>query len=180
MKTHISSMQWLSRLLLICFFLICLTGIPAVLTDPIPHTLPAFTSYAVAYFAQNILFVVFLGATLLPLFYFIRSDALKIMLSLPFVAFVLLFSFMNAKVFAFWRLYVNGALLDMYFSKGGGSQIFEVHSVMYFWIIAVTVLFVGLSVIVLFFSRPVQSYFNFKPLFGFFAVLYCAAQIGFI
>lgn len=180
MKTQVPSSQWLAMLLATCFIIICLTGIPALLTDPIPHTLPSFMSYAVAGLSQNILFAALLGVVLLPVFYFVRSDALKIILSLPFVAFALLFSFMNAKVFAFWRLYVNSALLDMYFSKGGGSQIFEVHSVMYFWIIAVTVLFIGLSVAVLFFSRRMQAYFNFKPLFGFFGILYCAAQIGFI
>lgn len=180
MKTQTPSLQWLSTLLLTCFLIICLTGVPALLTDPIPHTLPAFVSYAVAYFAQNILFVVLLGAILFPIFYLIRSDALKIMVSLPFVAFALLFSFMNAKVFAFWRLYVNSALLDMYFSKGGGSQIFEVHSVMYFWIIAVAALFVCLSFAILFFSRRIQFHFNFKPLFVFFLPLYCLAQMGFI
>ena len=180
MKTQTPSLQWLSTLLLTCFLIICLTGIPALLTDPIPHTLSAFVSYAVAYVAQNILFAVLLGMILFPIFHFIRSDAFKIILSLPFVTFALLFSFMNAKVFAFWRLYVNSALLDMYFSKGGGSQIFEVHSAMYFWIVAVTVLFVGLSLVVLFFSRRIQSHFNFKPLFGFFVFLYCSAQMGFI
>lgn len=174
------AMDWLKSIILFSFFVMCFTNIPAVLTDPIPYSFGSTVIYLGMYVSQNIFFSAVLALILFPIFYSVRPPILKILLSLPFFSLALLFSFMNAKVFAFWRLYVNSALLDMYFSKGGGSQIFEVHNAMYFWIIAVTVLFFFLALLLLLIAKWWRAESIRRPCFIFFGIVYGVVQLGFI
>lgn len=160
--------------------LFSLCALPSFLTQPVPENFLHFLFYFLLYFSQNILFAFLLGVLLAPIFYGVSSDRLKIIIALPLVATALTFIFMNAKVYAFWRVFVNGSLLSMYFSKGGGSQIFEVHNTLYFWIAGVSISFMIVGAAVLFVSKRFCYLLNIKKWFGLLIAIYFSAQFLFI
>lgn len=172
--------RWLLSLTLLNTIILCFCGLPSVLTDPIPHTVFSMLFFTIAYAAQNFLFAGALGLVLWPLFYFVRSNRFKIILVLPFEMLLLFFCYMNAKVFSFWRLHVNTALIHMYFSKGGGSQVFEVSRFMYAWIFCALISFFILSVLLIVLSKKIHRIFHFPSWFAAFAGLYLVAQGWFI
>lgn len=180
MKNNSASVRWLLTLTWINTVILCITGYPTVFTDPIPRTFLSVSFYSVAYIAQNFLFACLLSVILLPIFLWVRSDRLKIILSVIPVFILQLVCFMNAKVFSFWRLHINGSLLRMYFSKGGGSQVFEVNISMYIWIFCAILVFLVLSIVTIFVSRSLRHYFNLKRWLGLSLVIYVIAQSAFI
>src|SRR3990167_10991533 len=180
MENRTASWQWLLTLTFLNTLILCASGMPAVLTDPIPQSYLTNSFYFLVYISQNFLFACILGIILLPIFLLVKSDRLKIIFSFIPVTFTLLMCFMNAKVFAFWRVHVNGSLLHMYFSKGGGSQVFEVHDTMYVWIAMAVIVFLALSFLVIVISKKYQHYFNLKCWFGAFIFIYIIAQSAFI
>lgn len=172
--------RWLLSLTLFNTLILCFCGLPSVLTDPIPHAVLSVTYFIIAYIAQNFLFAGTLGLVLWPLFYLIRSHRLKIILAVPLEMLLLFFCYMNAKVFSFWRLHINTALIHMYFSKGGGSQVFEVSHFMYTWIFCAVISFFMLSVLLVVLSKKMHRFFHFASCFAVFAGCYVVAQGWFI
>jgi len=180
MENSATSWRWLLTLTWINTIILCLTGLPAALTDPIPQSFLSISFYSVAYVAQNFLFACLLGVFLLPIFKWVRSDRMKIILSLVPVLLLQFICFMNAKVFSFWRLHINGSLLRMYFSKGGGSQVFEVNTSMYVWIFCTIFAFLILSIAIILISRSFRGFFNLKRWLGLLIIIYVIAQSAFI
>src|SRR3989338_8496498 len=119
MKNWMVDRQWLLTLTLMNIVILSFCGLPAVLIDPIPHSAISIGFYSMAYLSQNFLFACILGMLLWPIFYFIESHRIKIIAAILPEMLVLWLCFINAKVFAFWRIHINTALLHMYFSKGG-------------------------------------------------------------
>src|SRR3990167_941379 len=147
MSDRIINQKWLLTLICMNTIVLCIVGLPAVMTAPIPHSLSANIFYFISYLAQNILFSVFLGAFLTPIFFYIQSDRLKIGLSLLPVTLLLFMCFMNAKVFSFWRIYIDSSVLQLYVY--GGSQVFEMSVEMMIWIWTVGILFFLLSLLLI-------------------------------
>ncbi|HLB56746.1 MAG TPA: sulfatase-like hydrolase/transferase [Coxiellaceae bacterium] len=180
MYIHKESRQWLFTLIFLNTIILCGTSIPAMYTDPIPHAISTILFYSVCCIAQNFFFSIILGIVVAPIFFFTRSDRLKIILSLLPIAITIFICFVNAKVYSFWRLYANASLVRMYFSKGGGSQIFEVHDTMYAWIALAVVLIMLLSFIALIVSKKLCRPFPLKIFSSVFIFIYIFSQITFI
>lgn len=180
MKDVMQNNRWLFALILINTLILCLCGLPAALTDPIPQSFVSVGFYSIAYLSQNFLFSCVLGLMLWPIFRFIASDRIKIILAIVPELLVLLLCFMNSKVFSFWRVHINGALLHMYFSKGGGSQVFEVSGAMYTWISMSVVIFFIISIVAIVVSRTTHRFFRLKRWLGSLIVIYIVVQSSFI
>lgn len=175
-----NSTQQLPVLILCNTLALLLCGIPAILTAPIPSTVLTSAFYYSALLSQNFLFSCMLGLLVLPLFLWISSDFFLFLFLLLPESFALFFSYMNAKVFAFWRVYVNHSILALYFSKGGGSQVFEVNNAMYVWISVSVLVAVLVGALVLLLSRLLcKSFHPKKWLYGL-VVLYAVSQGVFI
>ena len=131
MSDRVASLRWWLQLIILFTVVISIGSLPAVLTDPTPvQFLPALYFYA-AYFTQNFLMSFLFGLLLLPFFLYVKSDRLKIIgMILPVTAF-LLFFIASAKVFSFWRFYVNGVIFDLFFDKGGRTNVFQISQEMY-------------------------------------------------
>ena len=82
MYIHKESRQWLFTLIFLNTIILCGTSIPAMYTDPIPHAISTILFYSVCCIAQNFFFSIILGIVVAPIFFFTRSDRLKIILSL--------------------------------------------------------------------------------------------------
>ncbi|OGT34386.1 MAG: hypothetical protein A3C44_05450 [Gammaproteobacteria bacterium RIFCSPHIGHO2_02_FULL_39_13] len=180
MQNQSNSVRWLLTLTLLNTVILCASGLPSLLTDPIPHSFLASGFYAIAYISQNFLFAGMLGIVLLPLFLTNLSDRLKIILAIIPVGLALFFTFMNAKVYAFWRLHVNGTLLRMYFSKGGGSQVFEVCDTMYWWIFLVASAFLITTILTVVLARALRNHTYLKKNYLLLVAIYGIAQMSFI
>lgn len=179
-QNHSNAARWLFTFIACSGVIFSLCALPTLFTQPIPRSLPHFLFYLLLYFSQNIIFSFLLGIILAPIFFWVSSDRLKILLALPIVVTTTTFIFMNAKVYAFWRVFVNSSLLEMYFSKGGGSQVFEVHDTLYFWIMGVVIGFIMISAAMLFLSKRFYDFLNIKRWIGCFAAIYVATQCLFI
>src|SRR3989338_9735539 len=140
MQTKTQRIHWLFTLILLTTSILCFVGFPTVFTDPIPHSVSTVLFYVITYLAQNFLFAVMMGIFLLPIFLWVRSGKLIMVFAFVPLAFTLIFSFMNAKVFSFWRIFINPDVTGMFFSKAG-SQIFEIRGTMYDWIFTTVLIF---------------------------------------
>ncbi|OGT43229.1 MAG: hypothetical protein A3F13_06290 [Gammaproteobacteria bacterium RIFCSPHIGHO2_12_FULL_40_19] len=180
MKNWIADRQWLLTLTLLNTIILCFCGLPALLTDPIPQSFVSVSFYSIAYLSQNFLFAFALCVILWPIFRFIESNRIKMILALLPEIFVLLFCFMNAKVFSFWRVHINTDLLHMYFSKGGGSQVFEVSGFMYTWISFSVITFCILGIVAILVSRFSYPFLRLRYWFGSLMIVYVIAQSSFL
>ena len=138
---------------------LCLFQAPAILTSPVPPSLVTKIFYGFCLIAQNFLFAGLLGLILWP-FLLQKFKSVKIIVSILLTAAIQIFCFVNAKVFAFWHLYINTTLLHLFFY--GGQQVFEVRYTLYIWIAAVIVLFLIFSILFFFLWRRLhlQTKFN--------------------
>ncbi len=170
---------WIFTLTFLNTLILCITQLPTVFTDPTPHAVLTVGFYTLSYIAQNFLFSCLLSVILLPIFLFSSEDKLKIMISIVPVTGALFFNFMNAKIFSFWRDFVNSSMLGMYFTKGG-SQVFEMSRAMHIWIAMAVILFVLMGSGVVLIAKKYRSYFNVKRWLGFFICIYIIAQSLFV
>ncbi|MCX7120914.1 MAG: sulfatase-like hydrolase/transferase [Gammaproteobacteria bacterium] len=178
MKSRIDRIGWLSALVFFNTVVLCCCSIPAILTDPSPHAFLTGTFYVLCNIAQNFLFSAAVGVILLPVFLFIRSLIVKAALGLFFVALAQIICFMNAKVFGFWHLYINKTLLHLYLI--GGTKVFEVHDTLYLWISLMTITFLFVSGLTVFFTYKIRHCFNGKCWLGVLLLIYVLAQSFFI
>ena len=183
MSDRVASLRWWLQLIILFTVVISIGSLPAVLTDPTPvQFLPALYFYA-AYFTQNFLMSFLFGLLLLPFFLYVKSDRLKIIgMILPVTAF-LLFFIASAKVFSFWRFYVNGVIFDLFFDKGGRTNVFQISQEMYVVIALAVVVCLLFSAILLVLARKTAKKKIIKPFFAWFTVLYVIVQaitLGFI
>lgn len=173
------SRAWLFTLTILNTLIFCFLSMPAVLTDPTPHSLLSTSFFSVTWVAQNFLMACLLSIILLPIFSWVKNDRLKIILSAIPLSVGFLFIYMNAKVFAFWRDYVNRAMLDLYFTKGG-SQVFEMGSAMHIWLAAAITLSIILSITTLLLSRKISRFIHTKMILAFLIAIYIVAQSLFL
>ncbi len=178
MQNRTMNWKWWLTLTLLNTVILCVSGFPVILTDPIPQSLLSVSFYSLAYTAQNFLFSCLLGIFLLPIFLWVKSDRLKMLLSVLPVSFLLFISYMNAKVFAFWRIFIDNSVLQLY--AVGGSQVFEMSHTMVIWIFLVGGAFLLSGVIVILLSKKLQQSVNLKFLSGLFIFIYIIAQSLFI
>ena len=180
MENNVSRCTWLPTLILTNALVFSLCDIPAILTDPIPHTFWANFFYYASLITQNFLYSCLLALIILPIFLWIKNDKTKLALAWLPVSVALVTNYMNAKIFAFWRVYVNSDILSLYFSPGGGSQVFEVNNDMYLWISVVVLIALISGFLILLLSRYLHSFFRPKRWLCFFTGCYLVLQGVFI
>ena len=178
MDNRTNSIQWLGSLIFFNTLILCCGGLPAALTDPIPHTLMTMGFYLLCYVAQNFLFSCILGIILLPIFLMFRSMALKICFSLFFIALFQIVCFINAKVYGFWRFYINKTMLHLLVI--GGAKVFEVRDSFFEWLALMVILILIVSLLMVFLSYRLKKYFNIKCWLGFFLGIYLISQTLFL
>lgn len=171
-------MQWVGVLIVLNTFVLCLCSLPAVLTDPMPHSFSTWNFYIVCFIAQNFLFSSLFAFILLPFLFIVRSLKIKIFLILLSVASVQMLCFTNAKIFAFWRLYLNDTLLHLYFY--GGSKVLEISNSLYFSIIGIIALVCIISVLTVWLANRFQKHIQWSYWIGFFVLIYILAQSLFL
>lgn len=180
MNNHVPRLRWLLTLTLLNVLILCITGLPALHADPTPHTFLSWGFYLIAYLAQNSLFAFILAVILSPVFLGLRKNYLTIIISIIPVTLLLWFNFVDARIFAFWRSFVSSSMINLYFAKGGGSQVFEINSDMYVWIVSVFIVFFLLAIGVLLLSRKLAYFFRLKRWVYSLVFIYVAVQVFFI
>lgn len=170
--------QWIASIIFLSFLVLCVSGIPAVYTDPIPHSALSIGFYSLIYIAQNAFFACLLGLVVSPVIAWARSPFLKFGVTLLLLSTGLFFCFMNAKVYAFWRIYINGDVLQLYLD--GRSKVFEVSAAMVNWIWMVVIIFLVLGCFITAFSKKIAQYFQLKKIISIFLGFFLASQIIFI
>lgn len=178
MQNRTTQWNWLFTLILLNTVVLCIVGFPVILTDPIPHAVLPSSFYSLAYVAQNFLFSCLFGIVFLPIFLWVRSDRLKIVLLILPVSLLLFANYMNAKVFAFWRIFIDSGVLQLYVV--GGSQVFEMSDVMIVWIFLVGGAFLLSGALVVLIAKKLAPVTHAKRIFCFFIFIYIAAQLLFI
>lgn len=135
MKMAVKNNQWLVAIFVITTFVLTVATWPAVVTDPVPEYFSAWIFYGIFVVGQNAFFSLSTVVVLAIIFRCCRSARLKLALAfLPYAA-VLMFFIASAKVFSIWHLYLNQAVFQLFFSKGGGTNVFEVTPLVVFYII---------------------------------------------
>lgn len=171
-----NNFRFLASLLFFSTITLCVAGIPTLYTDPFPDTFLSALFFGLFYVSQYFLFAVLINSLLLPVFLFVQSDRLKIIFAFLPLAFIFIFFIFNAKVFEFWRAHINGSVIRMYFSKGGGSQVFEMSSVVVEWIVGIVIVFVLLTALTLWLSYYCKNKIKVKYYLSLFVIIYLAAQ----
>lgn len=170
--------QWIASIIFFSFIVLCVSGIPAVYTDPIPHSSLSIVFYSTLYIAQNALFACLLGLIVSPIIVWVRSVWLKYTVTALLVSTGLFFCFMNAKVYAFWRIYINSDVLQLYLD--GRSKVFEVSAAMVNWIWMVVIIFLFIGCLITLFSKKIATHFCIKKIIGIFLGFFLVSQVIFI
>lgn len=178
MNNRTNSLHWLGTLVFFNTLILCCCGLPAALTDPIPQSFTTSSFYLLSYVAQNFLYASIMGIILLPIFLMRRAMAVKIYFSVFFVALFQIVCFINAKVYGFWRFYINKTMLHLLFI--GGAKVFEVRDSLYLWLFMMVVLLLIASGLTVFLSYRLKKYFNLRCWLGFFLGIYLIAQSLFL
>lgn len=131
--------------------------------------------YYLFYLGQAVLFSGLLGLCFLPVLH-IRHKLTQTFVLLLLEAVGLIYIFINAKVYCFWHLFINHSLLHLYFSKGGGAQVFEISLAMYVWIAVAITLWIIISLLALLTAKLLARQFSFKYVALFLILVYVAAQ----
>lgn len=135
--------------------------------------------YYLFYLGQAVFFAGLLGVFLC-VGMWLRPVFLRYLVMLVMEAVGLIYIFMNAKVYTFWRVFINGSLLHLYFSKGGGSQVFEISLAMYIWLITAIVIWIGISILGIIVVDQLKTKVFFKKLAIVLLLIYVSAQSVFI
>ncbi|PJA04151.1 MAG: hypothetical protein COX72_01425 [Gammaproteobacteria bacterium CG_4_10_14_0_2_um_filter_38_22] len=180
MKDYVAShFRWLLILVFLSVILFSFCALPAFFTDPVPPNLSTVFVSSLVYLAQNFLFACLLGLFLLPIFLWVRSDFLKAVIALPFLTATFFMYFVTCKVFSFWRIFISGNLLSMYFSKDS-AQVVDLNSKVYIWVFLIVTGFILISIFILWLSHRFRNHFKQIYSFSFFAIVYFVVQVGFV
>ncbi|MDP1573585.1 MAG: sulfatase-like hydrolase/transferase [Coxiellaceae bacterium] len=136
--------------------------------------------YCLFYGAQNFLFACMVGIVLWPIFRFVPIEPFRVICLGLIEAVALIYTFMNAKIYAFWHVFINDGLLHLYFSKGGGSQVFEISFAMYIWITIAIALCALLGVLLVFLAKFLKDKFSPIKWVYFLMAGYVIAQSSFL
>src|SRR3990167_1340290 len=167
-----------STLLVLTTIALCLVGLPTVYTDPFPQSVLSIVFFSLFYIGQYFLYALLLYIIFLPIFLLIKSDKIKLLSIFLPLAGTLIFFAMNAKVYAFWRAHINGSVIRMYFAKGGGSQVFEINTMMFLWIIGIIVCVILCAMLILYLSRYFKNKLNIQLILTVLLGIYITAQIS--
>lgn len=171
-----ASLRWWVTLLLFTTAVLCVVSIPTIFTDPFPETMTSIFLFFLFYISQYFFFALCVGAVLFPIFLFFKSNRAKIFFSFFPVAATFIFFAMNAKVFSFWRIHINSSVIHLYFTKGGGSQVFEVNTMMMTWIMAIIAMMILITLFVFWISRHIDQRFPIKSCLITLFAMYFASQ----
>ena len=173
MNRLLSNRRWLLSLIICNTAIFCATALPV-------FSFQNGFFYCLFYGSQNFLFACLLSLVIWPALRFIRFDLFKF-ICLGFIeAVALIYTFMNAKIYAFWHVFINNGLLHLYFSRGGGSQVFEISIAMYVWITIAIALCALVSVFVVFLAKYLKDKISPHKCLYFLIVCYVIAQGSFI
>lgn len=159
---------WLS-LFFINTIVLCVANSPVFMVAKNPY-------YYLFYLSQNVFFALVLGVALLPFFFTHRAIRLPLLALIESLS--LFYIFMNAKVFAFWHVFINSSLIHLFLA--GGSQVFEISLAMYAWLFTALVIWLAAGALLIVFGYRFSDKFSSRKIITFFIVLYIAAQVAFL
>ena len=159
---------------------LCVAGWPVVRTDPFPDSVSTQIFFWSWYVAQHFLFAILFGLLVYPALLFVRRPKLQLAIVAFLVTIFLIMVFLNAKVYSFWRLHINFALISMMLSEGGGGKVFEMSDASFFWLIRACIFSLLAGIVITLISLRFDRRFPVKTIVGLFGTVYITAQSAFI
>lgn len=179
MKIKTNSVNWLAAIFFLTTLVLTFGSLPAILTDPVPHYFIQSCFYLLLVVGQNVLIAGLTILILSPIFFFCRKDRAKLYWSVLPYSIVLIFFIVSSKVYSFWHLYLNRAVFELFFSKGGGTNVFEVTPVVILLIAVMVVCFFVFSYLLLMLAKRMALKKQFRLMVFLLGLIYLFAQVAY-